>query len=99
MTASPLSTAQLSGRAIAGRVARAYLAPRWPAVAVALICAALFAAQSALLFKLLQIAVNDLVIHPKPGALLRLPLIMAGLAVGRGLASVTTAGGRWGEYG
>jgi subfamily B ATP-binding cassette protein MsbA len=78
-------------REIAARLAARYLAPRWKALGVALICAAAFAALSGLLLGILQPAVNDLIVRPKAGALATLPLIIVGLAVGRGVAQVIQA--------
>ncbi|MGA0603752.1 ABC transporter ATP-binding protein [Caulobacter sp. KR2-114] len=88
--AHPSAPEALAG-AVIGRLARTYLAPRWPLLALALAAAATFAGLQGLLLKLLQPAVNDLVAHPKPGALLRIPLLLGALAVGRGLAQVIQA--------
>ncbi len=74
-----------------GRVARTYLAPRWKGLAVSILCAAVFAGFSGLLLSILQPAVNNLIVHPKAGALLTLPLIIIALAVGRGLAQALQA--------
>jgi subfamily B ATP-binding cassette protein MsbA len=71
---------------VALRVARRYLAPRWRAISVSLVCAIIFAGLSGLLLGILQPAVNDLVVKPKPAALVALPLAIIALAVGRGLA-------------
>jgi subfamily B ATP-binding cassette protein MsbA len=76
---------------IAVRLAGRYLAPRWKALSVSLLCAALFAVLSGLLLGILQPAVNDLVVRPRPGALTTIPLAIVGLAVGRGLAQVIQA--------
>ncbi|HEY1881115.1 MAG TPA: ABC transporter ATP-binding protein [Caulobacteraceae bacterium] len=75
-----------SGAGVAARIARRYLAPRWKAVAASIACAVVFAALSGLLLGILQPAVNDLVVRPKPGALLWLPLAIVALAIGRGVA-------------
>jgi subfamily B ATP-binding cassette protein MsbA len=72
----------------AARLARRYLTPRWKALGVALACAALFALLSGLLLGMLQPAVNELVVKPRPGALLTIPLAIAALALGRGVAQV-----------
>jgi subfamily B ATP-binding cassette protein MsbA len=76
---------------VAARLAGRYLAPRWPALGVSLLCAAIFAILSGLLLAILQPAVNDLIVRPKPGVLATLPLIIVALAVGRGLAQVIQA--------
>ena len=72
------------------RLARRYLAPRWPAVA-SRCCAAAFAAFSGLLLRVLQPAVNDLIVHPKPGALAHPAADIVALALGRGVAQVVQA--------
>lgn len=74
-----------------GRVARTYLAPRWKGLSVSILCAAIFAGFSGLLLSILQPAVNDLIVHPKAGALRTLPLIIIALAIGRGLAQAVQA--------
>ncbi|HEY2177872.1 MAG TPA: ATP-binding cassette domain-containing protein [Caulobacteraceae bacterium] len=76
---------------VAARLAGRYLAPRWRSLGVALICAALFAVLSGILLAILQPAVNDLIVRPRPGAMAILPLIIVALAVGRGLAQVIQA--------
>ena len=81
----------MTDREVVSRIAKIYLAPRWRGLAVSILCAALFAALSFMLLNVLQPAVNDLVVSPKPGALLRIPLILVGLAVGRGLAQIVQA--------
>jgi subfamily B ATP-binding cassette protein MsbA len=81
----------LTGGAIAARIARLYLAPRWKAVAVSVVCAGLFAGLSGLLLNTLRPAVDQLTRHPGAGALFRIPLIIVALAVGRGLAQALQA--------
>ncbi len=76
---------ETSSRAIALRVARLYLAPRWPGLAVGVVCAVAAAVTTGLLAKLLQPATNTLLGN---GALGMLPWELAALAVGRGLAQV-----------
>ncbi len=71
---------------VAARIARRYLAPRWRALSVSVLCAVIFAGLTGLLLGILQPAVNDLVVRPKPGALLALPLAIIAIAVGRGIA-------------
>jgi subfamily B ATP-binding cassette protein MsbA len=90
MTVQAPSSA-VASRDIALRIARTYLAPRWPGLAVSILCAVLFALLSGLLLNVLQPAVNDLIAHPKPKALARIPLIIVALALGRGLAQVIQA--------
>ncbi|MDR3507592.1 MAG: ABC transporter ATP-binding protein [Caulobacteraceae bacterium] len=74
-----------------GRVARVYLAPRWKGLALSVLCAVLVAAFSAALIKILQPAIDDLIAHPKPGALIRIPLAVAVMALARGAAQVGQA--------
>jgi len=76
---------------VAARIARRYLAPRWRAFGASVACAAVFAALSGLLLGILQPAVNDLVVAPKPGALLEIPLAIVALALGRGVAQAAQA--------
>jgi subfamily B ATP-binding cassette protein MsbA len=75
----------------AARLASRYLAPRWKALCVALACAAVFAALSGLLLGILQPAVNALVGRPKSQAFFTIPLMIVGLALGRGAAQVIQA--------
>ena len=75
----------LSDRAVIARIARVYLAPRWRGLTVSVLCAIIFAALSGVLLNVLQPAVNG-IIHPGPGALIRIPLMIVAVAVGRGLA-------------
>src|SRR6185436_2889786 len=82
---------ELSGRALAARVARAYLLPRWPgwlAALVAGIAAAWFTTE---LVQILEPATNDLIARPKAGTLYVLPLTIAAYGVARALAQVTQA--------
>ena len=55
---------------------------------VSLLCAAVFAALSGMLLKILQPAVNGLTSHPRADALGAIPLTIVGLALARGLAQV-----------
>jgi len=63
--------------------------PRWMGLGAGAFCAALAAASTGALAALLEPAVNPLLAsHADLGTLGRLPLILAALALGRGLASV-----------
>jgi subfamily B ATP-binding cassette protein MsbA len=84
-------TAPLQTSSIIARVARIYLAPRWKGLAVSIVCAVAFAGFQGLLLSMLQPAVNDLIVHPRPGALATLPLILIALAFGRGVAQAAQA--------
>jgi len=86
-----VSSSNLKETRVARRIAAHYLAPRWRAFAASLVCAAVFAGLSGLLLAILQPAVNDLVVAPKPGALLKIPLFIIALALGRGVAQAAQA--------
>ncbi len=91
MTAAVPEPAELSARDLIGRVARVYLAPRWKGLAGALVAAVVVAVLSAQLVRILEPAVNDLMVTHKPGALIAIPLAIAAMAIGRGLAQVIQA--------
>jgi subfamily B ATP-binding cassette protein MsbA len=82
---------ELSARALIGRVARVYMAPRWRGWLTALFAAILVAFFSSKLIQILEPATNDLMVNHKPGALLKLPLVIAAYAIGRTLAQVIQA--------
>ena len=88
---APAEPKSLSSRDILARTWRVYLAPRWPGLLLAALAAVVVAALSARLVQILEPAINDLLGKPKPGALLVIPLTIAGLAIGRGLAQVLQA--------
>jgi subfamily B ATP-binding cassette protein MsbA len=88
---APAEPKTLSSRDILARTWRVYLAPRWPGLLLAALAAVVVAAFSAKLVQILEPAINDLLGKPKPGALLVIPLTIAGLAIGRGLAQVLQA--------
>lgn len=83
--------ADLSTRAVAVRIARTYMAPRWKGWTVAMIAAIAVAYLSASLIQILEPAINDLLVNHKPGTLLSVPLTIAVLAIARGLAQVIQA--------
>lgn len=91
MTAAIPEPAELPARALIGRVARVYLAPRWKGLAGALVAAVVVAVLSAQLVRILEPAVNDLMVTHKAGALITIPLAIAAMAIGRGLAQVIQA--------
>ena len=91
MTAPQSEPAELSARALIGRIARVYMAPRWKAWFGALIAAIVTAVLSAKLIQILEPAINDLLVKHKPGALVTIPLTIAAFALGRGLAQVIQA--------
>jgi hypothetical protein len=89
MTAQP--AAPLATRAIALRVARLYLAPRWKGLTLAILCAGAFAGISGVLLSILQPAVDAVTHRADPRTLLRLPLTIVALALARGAAAAAQA--------
>jgi len=85
------SPPELTARALAARIARAYMAPRWKGWIVAMLAAAASAALSARLVQILRPAVDDLLGRHKPHAIVTIPLTIAGLAVLRTLVQVIQA--------
>ncbi|WP_309089162.1 ATP-binding cassette domain-containing protein [Phenylobacterium sp.] len=85
------SPPELSGRDLIARVAKAYLAPRWPAWLGALLAGIAAAWFTTKLVQILEPATNDLMVNHKPGTLLALPLTIAAYAVARALAQVVQA--------
>jgi subfamily B ATP-binding cassette protein MsbA len=83
--------AELSGRALALRLARTYLKPRWPALATALVCAAFVALISTQFARLIEPAVNELLVERNPVALWQIPLAMVVLALARTAAQLGQA--------
>ncbi len=73
------------------RVLKTYLAPHWPGLVTALLCAALVGALAGVLSWLLEPAVRRLFLHPDPQALVYLPLAIAGVGLIRGLAQLAQA--------
>ncbi|MBI1198250.1 MAG: ATP-binding cassette domain-containing protein [Phenylobacterium sp.] len=82
---------ELSARALIGRVARVYMAPRWMGWTGAMLAAVVVAFCSAELVRLIEPATNDLMVFHKPDAILILPLTIAALAIARTLAQVVQA--------
>lgn len=82
---------ELPARALVGRVWRVYMAPRWKGWVTALVAAIAVAVFSAELIRVLEPAVNDLMVNHKPGALVALPLTIALLALGRAVAQMIQA--------
>jgi subfamily B ATP-binding cassette protein MsbA len=82
---------EMPARVLVARVARTYLAPRWPAWTAAMLAAVMVAWTSAELVRIIEPATNDLLVFHKPGALLAIPLAIAALALGRTLAQVIQA--------
>jgi subfamily B ATP-binding cassette protein MsbA len=82
---------QPSNRALMGRMWRDFLAPRWKGLLVSIVSAAAVAALSVKLTTMVGPAVDQLITHPKPNALLLIPLAIAGLALLRGVFQVLQA--------
>jgi subfamily B ATP-binding cassette protein MsbA len=91
MTAPSPPAVSASTRAIALRVARIYLLPRWKGVAGAILCAAVFAGLSYVLLTMLQPAVNAVTHRADLRTLTRLPLTIAAVALARGAAGAAQA--------
>jgi subfamily B ATP-binding cassette protein MsbA len=83
--------AELSARALIGRVARTYMAPRAAGWFTAMLAAVVVAYCSAQLVSLIEPATNDLMVFHKAGAIVRLPLLIGAYAVVRTLAQVLQA--------
>ena len=82
---------ELSARALIGREARVYMAPRWMAWLTALIAAVAVAYCSTQLIHLLKPATDDLMVTHKVRDLVVLPLTLAAYAIGRTVAQVIQA--------
>ena len=82
---------ELSARALIGRVARVYLAPRWKGWTGAMLAAIGVAATSALLVQILKPATDRLLVAHEPRALILAPLTIAAIALARTLAQVIQA--------
>jgi ATP-binding cassette, subfamily B, bacterial MsbA len=78
-------------RTLAYRVVRTYLAPRWRGLTVSVLAAVVVAVLSAELIRILEPAINDLLVNHKPGTLTTIPLMIAAMALGRGIAQVIQA--------
>ena len=82
---------QATNRALAARVWRDYLKPRWKGLAVSIASAAIVAWLSVALAKIIEPAIDKLITHPQKGALITIPLTIVALAVGRGVFQVIQA--------
>jgi ATP-binding cassette, subfamily B, bacterial MsbA len=82
---------ELSARALIGRVARIYMAPRWKSWLTAFVAAVAVAYFTTMLAQILEPATNDLFVNHKAGQLVRLPLMIAAYALARTLAQVIQA--------
>ncbi|HWU15169.1 MAG TPA: ABC transporter ATP-binding protein [Caulobacter sp.] len=82
---------QATNRALAARIWREYLRPRWKGLTAALLGATIVAALTGALVYILQIAVDDLITHRKPGAMVWIPSLIVAMALARGLFQVVQA--------
>ncbi|HZZ32792.1 MAG TPA: ABC transporter transmembrane domain-containing protein, partial [Phenylobacterium sp.] len=82
---------ELSARALIGRVARIYMAPRWKGWLTALMAAIVVAYCSTQLIHLLKPATDELMVAHKLRDLIVLPLTLAAYAIGRAAAQVIQA--------
>jgi subfamily B ATP-binding cassette protein MsbA len=80
-----------TSRALAARLLATYLKPRWISFTLSLVCAVGVAGCSAALIRILDPAINRLIVRHEAGALTAIPLTIAALAIGRGVAQVTQA--------
>ena len=78
-------------RHMIGRVLRTYLAPHWPGLVTALVCAAIVGALAGVLSWLLEPTVRRLFLQPDPTALVWLPLAIVGVGILRGAAQLVQA--------
>jgi subfamily B ATP-binding cassette protein MsbA len=82
---------ELSARALIGRVAKAYLAPRWKGCVTAILAAVVVAYGTSMLVQVVEPATNDLLVFHKPHAIIRWPLYIAAYALVRAAAAVIQA--------
>uniref|UniRef100_B0T110 ABC transporter related n=1 Tax=Caulobacter sp. (strain K31) TaxID=366602 RepID=B0T110_CAUSK len=82
---------QATNRALAARVWRDYLKPRWKGLGVSIVSAAIVAWLSVALARIIEPAIDKLITHPQKGALITIPLTIVALAVGRGVFQVIQA--------
>jgi subfamily B ATP-binding cassette protein MsbA len=82
---------QATNRALAARMWRDFLRPRWKGLAVSMVSASIVAALSVRLTNFVGPAVDRLITHPQPGAILAIPLTIAALALVRGVFQVIQA--------
>ena len=80
-----------TSRDLAFRLVGTFLRPHWATFAASMLCGIVFAGLSAALAAVLKPAIDDLVVHHKPGALTTIPLLIVALAIARGVALVGQA--------
>ena len=74
---------QPSNRALMGRMWREFLRPRWKGFLVSMVSAVIVARLTVMLGEYVEPAVDKLIAHPQPGALVWVPLTIAGGLTGR----------------
>ena len=82
---------ELSARALIGRVASVYLAPRWQGCVLAIAAAIAVAYGTSMLVQVVEPATNDLLVFHKPHAIIRWPLYIVAYAVVRAVAAIVQA--------
>ena len=90
-TASPSADTAASSRALALRIVRTYLAPRWKEVATALLCAVVVALLTAFLAWMLNPVVKRIFIQKRTDSLVLIPLLIVAAALVRGAAQLAQA--------
>jgi subfamily B ATP-binding cassette protein MsbA len=82
---------ELTNRALAARVWRDYLRPRWRGFAVSVVSAAIVAGLTSLLLGMVGPAVDHLITRPQPWALWSIPLAIVGIAIARAVFQILQA--------
>ena len=82
---------ELSARALIGRVAKVYLAPRWKGCLLAVVAAVAVAYGTSMLVQVVEPATNDLLVFHKPHAIIRWPLYIVAFALVRAIAAIVQA--------
>lgn len=90
-SAPPAAKTPSSGAAVARRIFRIYLAPRWRELAVSMVCAAFVAGLTASLAQVLGKTVQALFIDKSMSSLWVYPMLIGVLALARGVAQVGQA--------
>jgi subfamily B ATP-binding cassette protein MsbA len=80
-----------TNRALAARLLMTYLRPRWASFCVSMVSAMAVAGLSAALIRILDPAINRMIVHREPGALATIPITIAVLAIGRAFAQILQA--------
>jgi subfamily B ATP-binding cassette protein MsbA len=92
MNAAPQTSAKgPSGRAVALRLYRTYLAPHWKSMLLSMLCGAVVAGLSGLLAQMLGSVAQEILVDKSPSALWILPAEIAAIAIVRGLAAIGQA--------